>query len=92
MHSTQFMRAIIAAQYKNKTWQRRVDNMPDEQVCAIYSRFESTGKLHTKEKKQRTFVCCLCNRTFTARYAKHVCPSCGGLIAESDKTHQLKLF
>lgn len=39
------MRMAIADCYPGREWSRKVDNMSDGQVIAIYRKFESQGKL-----------------------------------------------
>lgn len=38
------MRKEIAKVYPGEAWQRKVDRMYDDQVIAIYYKFEKTGK------------------------------------------------
>ena len=45
------MRARIAEVYTGKGWKRKVDNMPEYQVIAVYHSFLRSGKF---EKKNQT--------------------------------------
>ena len=39
------MRAAIAAVYKTSTWRKRVSEMNEGQIIAIYKKFRSCGKI-----------------------------------------------
>lgn len=44
--SVEQMRCAVAAAYKSSdSWQKKVANMSDSQIIAIYRKFLSTGKL-----------------------------------------------
>ena len=45
------MRKKIKAVYGNSTWDRKVDNMPDNQVIAIFYSMKENGKLNKSKKK-----------------------------------------
>lgn len=38
-------REQLKGMYKNKTWAKKVDNMPEAQVIAIFKRLKAQGKL-----------------------------------------------
>ena len=46
------MRKKIKTVYGNPTWDRKVDNMPDNQVIAIFYNMKESGKLNNVSKKQ----------------------------------------
>lgn len=46
------MRKKIKTVYGNPTWDRKVDNMPDNQVIAIFYNMKEKGKLNKTSKKR----------------------------------------
>ena len=48
------MRAAITSVYPNATWKYRVDKMGDNQVIAIYYKFQEEGKFDKKKKEKVT--------------------------------------
>lgn len=38
-------RAAVSNAYSGKDWKKRVKNMPDDQIAAIYLRLKSQGKI-----------------------------------------------
>lgn len=44
--TVQQMRRDIAKVYDGASWKRRVENMPDDQVIAIYYKFLHSGKFY----------------------------------------------
>ena len=41
-------RQAIARVYASPSWKKKVENMPDDQVVAVYLKFEGQGKLAKK--------------------------------------------
>lgn len=50
--TVQQMRNKIISVYEGMAWRRRVENMPDDQVIAIYYRFLEDGKFNQPKKKK----------------------------------------
>ena len=44
------MRVAITEVYPGPTWERKVANMPDDQVVAIYYEFLRQGRFHSRSK------------------------------------------
>lgn len=44
------MRREICKAYPNDIWHKRVKKMPDNQIIAIYHKFQQSGKFEKKEK------------------------------------------
>ena len=47
------MREAIADAYLSETWKRKVSNMPEDQVMAIYFKFKEAGKLDRPPAKPK---------------------------------------
>ena len=47
------MRGEIRLAYPGVAWTARVDRMSDEQVCAVYHRLATTGKLEEAYEERR---------------------------------------
>lgn len=47
------MRGEIGLAYSGPAWQARVKRMSDNQVCAVYHRLSTTGKLEEAAKERR---------------------------------------
>lgn len=48
------MRMAISDCYPGREWSKKVDNMSDGQVIAIYRKFESNGKLDPRHPEKKT--------------------------------------
>lgn len=46
------MRGEISLAYSGAAWQARVNRMSDSQVCAVYHRLSTTGKLEEAAKER----------------------------------------
>lgn len=49
------MRRKVKDVYGNSTWDRKVDNMPDNQVIAIFYSMKESGKLKNKKRKKSSY-------------------------------------
>lgn len=47
------MRGEIGLAYSGQAWQARVNRMSENQVCAVYHRLSTTGKLEEAAKERR---------------------------------------
>lgn len=47
------MRMAIASVYPGVRWKARAQSMPDNQVFAIYKKFQSDGKFDKKKKTKK---------------------------------------
>lgn len=47
------MRAVLAELYTGESWKDRVSRMPNEQVLAVYKRFERHGELYKHNRRTR---------------------------------------
>ena len=47
------MRGEISLAYSGQAWAARVSRMSESQVCAVYHRLSTTGKLEEAEKERR---------------------------------------
>ena len=50
------MRKEIASVYKGKDWSKKVDNMPDNQVIAMYYKFKAGGKFDKKPESRKQVI------------------------------------
>ena len=44
------MRAAIASVYSGEKWKRKVQNMPEDQIIAVYYSFLENGRFNSKPK------------------------------------------
>lgn len=49
------MRKEISRVYDGIAWKNRVNRMSDNQVCAVYHRMSTTGKLEEASKNKRGY-------------------------------------
>ena len=56
------MRHDISKVYSGVKWKRKVENMSDNQVIAVYYKFERSGKFSERYREKRT------NSKFSERY------------------------
>ncbi len=49
----QQMREWLYSVYQNGTWRNKVDRMPDNQIIAVYKKFEAEGRFNKKKKEPR---------------------------------------
>lgn len=47
------MRGEISLAYSGQAWQARVNRMSENQVCAVYHRLSTTGKLEEAARERR---------------------------------------
>ena len=50
------MRGEISLAYSGPAWQARVNRMSENQVCAVYHRLSTTGKLEEAARERRKKV------------------------------------
>lgn len=56
------MREAISKAYDTRSWKKKVENMYNDQVIAIYKNFEYRGILGKVMKKERPTVCDGCKQ------------------------------
>ena len=94
------MRLQIAAVYDFKPgWLKKIDAMPDNQVCAIWYRFNLLGmdpsKICKKPRylhKRHSHTMCYCHTCHTTWYADNPdildCPFCGNETLEKEYVYE----
>lgn len=64
------MKGFVKSAYAGERWARKVEHMSDEQICAVYFRFQRAGKFDKKKpeaparKLHTLYYCVDCNATY----------------------------
>lgn len=91
------MKAFLMAKYAGKSWAYKVQNMPDDQVIAIYNNIQQRKVRHVEAKPivQTVWACLDCFSTFIADSDElSECRFCGSkdIVKEQTKTNIRKEY
>ena len=66
------MRREIARVYKGKDWDKKVDNMSDNQVIAMYYKFRAGGKFDKKPESRKQVIEAKPDSPFVGVYGEQI--------------------